>query len=268
MLDYSKLENTSRDVILFVHGALADKQMWLLHQHLLSHRYETIAITQRHFDNQVDSKYPFGLDTHAKDLNIFISELNQSKLLHIVAWSYGADVVLNLLANYENVPIKSIFLYEPGYPAYLTSDDMQLFIADAEETYSSVFELVASKNMDGAVIALINATSNQRNYFHNQHDETKAKQLAKAYTLEMQLEQSERPEITPERLSQIKCLTTVAYGQNTRPLFQLVSKAAAEHIPGAKDIMVESSGHMLPIDDPEKFVKIITTALALSSTLD
>ncbi len=73
----------------------------------LASKFDVIAVTLRHFDE--GDIGGFGLNTHADDLIELLNELDERKPVHIVGWSYSADVVLNALVK-QDFSVEKVFL--------------------------------------------------------------------------------------------------------------------------------------------------------------
>ncbi|WP_444886656.1 alpha/beta fold hydrolase [Microbulbifer sp. JMSA008] len=251
----------SKETVLFLHGALADERMWEPHHRILAKEYRVASLTQRHFgvDNK-GSSGSFGIETHANDLISFSATLGDGPI-HLIAWSYGADVALSAAIKAPKL-FKSLFIYEPGYPGHLDTKKMEAFMQDAEAMFGKVFEAVDNGELEEAVTFLIDGSGNRAGYFSSQAPALRAQQLENAHTLPLQLSQTEKPCLDKEHLSTIQIPTTIGYGSNTRNLFQIVSKSAASHTPSSKLLQAASENHMLPIENPEKFCLYIKEHLS------
>ncbi|MCO1336551.1 alpha/beta hydrolase [Microbulbifer sp. OS29] len=250
------LQKDSCDTLVLLHGALADERMWAAHTKILSQEFRVISITQRHFGkNGSNSMGSFGIDTHADDLISFLDE-NFNKAVHLVAWSYGADVALNAAIKSPTL-VKSLFVYEPGYPGHLDSKEMNTYMQDAEAMFGSVFQAISDENLKEAVEYLIDGSGNNIGYFSSQSPEYRTQQLDNAHTLPLQLSQTEQPTLDKVSLAKIQIPTTVAFGAESRPLFIITSKSAGNHIPNSKLIEVSSANHMLPLENPQQFIQLV-----------
>lgn len=249
----------SGEYLILVHGALTDETMWVPHIEYLKSDYEVIAITLRHFGDKEEGG--FGLNTHADDLASFLEDLGKEKPINIVGWSYGADVILNMLTRHT-VDLKGIFLYEPGFPGCLSEQDMNAWLSDANAIFGKVYEYFSQGQARLAVEALVDGSGNRQGYFMNQPDMVRELQLAKADTLAFQLNQQEQPDISSDSISRIRVPFAVGYGSETRDMFRLVSIKTAESSETAVLVRVDGEGHMLPQEKPEKFSSLIKTSLA------
>ncbi len=259
------MENSGSDkrpYLILVHGALANAEMWQPHLPLLENEFEIIPVNLRHFTGQTDGG--FGLNTHADDLYTQISELPQKKALYLAGWSYGSDVILNLLLKHSVMPT-GIFLYEPGYPGALEGQVMQSWGEDANNMFAPIFERVAKGELAAAVEALIDGSGGKPGYFSRQAEDIRKPQLALAYTLPMQLNQTESPAITKDTLKAFRlpqtCTLIIAHGSDTRALFRLVSEQTSNLVESAQLRVVKDATHMLPLEAPERLAELIKKSL-------
>ncbi|WP_444916761.1 alpha/beta fold hydrolase [Microbulbifer sp. JMSA003] len=250
--------------IVFVHGALADARMWQEHCKILSKEFKVISFTQRHFGNPHSrSEGPFGIDTHTKDLIRLIETLDVGPI-HLVGWSYGADVSLNAVVKAPQL-FKSLYLYEPGYPGYLCADAMAGYQCDAKVMFTEVFKATADNHLDTATKQLIDGSGNRAGYFSQQPLKYRVQQLDNAFTLPLQLNQTEQPALNPDSLTEISIPVSVAYGSDTRQIFKIVSCTAGALIPNTLPLEVDSANHMLPLEDPSRFCKLVRGWVRASS---
>ncbi|WP_258180348.1 alpha/beta fold hydrolase [Photobacterium kishitanii] len=220
----------------------------------LASKFDVIAVTLRHFDE--GDIGGFGLNTHADDLIELLNELDERKPVHIVGWSYSADVVLNALVK-QDFSVEKVFLYEPGYPGCLLESELNLWQSDANSMFGPVFAEFHRGDLPSAVVSLIDGSGNRKGYFQSQSEVVRELQLAKSYTLAYQLNQKEQPLIDINGLSSSKVPVVFGYGENTRDLFKLVTIRSSELLNNAKLIKISSENHMLPQDDPIQFSNYI-----------
>jgi pimeloyl-ACP methyl ester carboxylesterase len=249
--------NGGRGTILFVHGALADERIWREHIQLLKGEWEASAVTLRHFGIDGDrDRGGFGLNTHADDLAGEIARLAAHGPVHVAAWSYGADAALNAVVRHPG-KAASLLVYEPGYPGCLSEEEMHVFGRDAGAMFGPIFEMVEEGLTRQAVEALVDKSAGRVGYFAAQPEPVRGQQLENGHTLRRQLHQQETPDLGVERLSSIDIPLTVAWGENSRPLFKTVCAGVARAVPQARVLPVPVANHMLPIEDPRRFTDIV-----------
>ncbi|NRD73699.1 alpha/beta hydrolase [Shewanella sp. VB17] len=248
----------SGEYLVLVHGALTDGSMWLPHTDSLSQYFDVVSVTLSHFDN--DDNLIFGLNSHAQELCELVKKLVSDKPVNIVGWSYGADVVLNMIAT-SQLPLSKVFLYELGYPGCVQEDEMKTWAADAESMFEPVFNDVHQGNLSLAVESLIDGSGNCNGYFDKQPTEVKSLQLKQAYTLPLQLNQQEHPSIDAQSLSNIDLSLIFGHGDKTRDLFKLATQSDARASRHSKLVVIENESHMLPQENPEKFSSLLIDLL-------
>lgn len=248
------IQQGNGDYLVLVHGALTDSSMWLSHMGELESDFDVVSVTLRHF-NETETG-GFGLNTHAEDLAELLSNLAKHKPVNIVAWSYGADVVLNALSK-QDLPVSKAFLYEPGYPGCLQESGLNAWQLDANAMFGQVFEHFSNGNLDLAVESLIDGSGNRQGYFQCQSKAVKELQLAKSHTLVHQLNQQEKPSIDIATVSKIRIQVILGYGQDTRDLFKLVTVRTSELIEKTELIEILGESHMLPQENSHKFSNYI-----------
>jgi len=67
----------------------------------------------------------------------------------------------------------------------------------------------------------------------------------------------------PERLSEIGIPTAVVAGDRETPGFRAYAEEAAAGIPGARIEFFENTGHLLPLEEPERVAETIIEVVRL-----
>jgi pimeloyl-ACP methyl ester carboxylesterase len=244
--------------IVLVHGAPSDHRMWLPHCAALSAQHRAIAYTQRYFGRGEWGRDwpPFGIRTHADDLVAFVRRL-VGEPAHVVAWSYGAHVALTA-ANDEPSLFRSLFLYEPGVPTYVTeAQELADLGADATRMFEPVVAAVDRGDYEAAVRSLLDGSGQSAGYFESQPPERRRVQLDSARVLRLLLSQQRPPPLTCDDLRRLTMPVAVVWGEETRPFFGVVSRAAARCIPGSAHTTVASATHMWPEEQPREMIRLV-----------
>lgn len=244
--------------VLFVHGALADFSMWDRHRAALAGPYRAVSFTQRYFGMEPwgSDWPPFGIETHSDDLLEVIRELGTGPV-HLVAWSYAGHIALHAALRSPEL-FRSVFIYEPGVPTYVSDPaDLAEFAADANAMFGPVFAAAQAGDNAEAVRRLIDGSGQRSGYFDAQPKERRDPQMERARTMPLQLAQSAPPVITCGQLSALTMPVCIARGEVTRLLFRIVSDAAARCIPNARHIVVPGTGHMWPDEDAAGFTATV-----------
>lgn len=247
--------------VVFLHGALTDYRMWHRHRALMAERYRTVAYTQRYFGTEpwADDWPPFGISLHTADLLEFLTRLEAGPV-HLVAWSYAGHIALHAALQQPEL-FHSLFIYETGTPTFVTDPaDLAAFAADAQAMFGPVFEAVQGGDLVAGVRRLIDASGQKVGYFEAQ-PERQALLLDNARTLPLQLSQTEPPLISCEQLGRLTLPVCMAYGELTRPLFKIVSQAAARCLPHCRPLSVAGATHMWPDESPADFCAAVVDFL-------
>ena len=248
--------------VVLVHGAPSDHRMWQPHCALLAAQgFRAIAYTQRYFGT--DSWSPdwpeFGTRQHASDLADLLSALEEPA--HVIAWSYGAHVALAAAIERPRL-IRSLFVYEPGFPTWVTDlEQLREFSADAERMFGPAAAAVQRGDNEAAVRALIDGSGGNAGYFDSQPEDRRRIQLDNARVIPKLFSQSPPVAIACEQLRALEVPTAIAWGAQTRPLFRVVSTAAAACIGSPHARPVANATHMWPEEDPEGFCRLALSSL-------
>lgn len=242
----------SGPALLFLHGALADHRIWRAHQDALP-GFFTFAYTQRWFGaGDWNAAWPpFGVETHARDLIAIVSALGRGPV-HLAAWSYAGHVALHAVLQRPEL-FASLFIHEPGFPTWVEDPAaLEAFGLDAGSAYGPVFEAAGRGALEEAARHLIDA-SGQPGCFDALPPARRRIYLDNARTLPLLAQQTPPPHIGSADLARLRLPVCISQGARTRPMFALVSSAAARAIPGARLLVVEDEGHLWPEDRPRDF---------------
>jgi len=249
----------SGEPLVFIHGALADETFWYPHFELLGDSFKCLAPTLRYFNGGiVDARFPFGIETHARDCALCIEEQFPDGV-NLVGWSYGADVALYTAHKIPHL-IKKLLIYDPGFPSYVSdTNELEIFKKDSTKMFEPIAGFVEKGMLDSAVVSLINASGVADSYFSNQYKKIQKSQLEKKETLLLQIKQQYPKPITADDLKQLRFPAWVGTGRNSRPLFQITAGAAAKSLGNAVFAMLDNESHLFPLEKPIDFAEIVKT---------
>ncbi|WP_437821162.1 alpha/beta fold hydrolase [Sorangium sp. So ce1078] len=239
--------------VVFLHGAGSDHRMWDRHRAIVGQHHRAMAYSQRYFGTGAwgASWPPLGVQTHADDLIALLRALDAGPA-HLVAWSYAGHVALSAALGQPEL-IRSAFIYEPGVPSYVTDPaELRALGDDMNAMFGPVFGAVQRGELQQAVRLLLDGSGQREGYFDAQPAERQAVYLDNARTIPLLLSQPQPPTITCDDLASLKVPVTIAYGELSRPVFSVVSRAAARCIPG-QHLVARGATHMWPEEDVAAF---------------
>lgn len=251
------------ETVLFLHGAVTDHRKWNRHRAIMADKYRTVAYTQRYFGTLPwESGWPpFGIDTHSNDLVEFLQKLGVGPV-HLVACSYSGHIALNVALKHPQL-FQSIFIHEPVVPTYVRDRaELETIRADVKRMYDPILAAVHDECSNVEVLRrLLDGTGQRLGYFDTQPQERQELWMDSARTIPLLLAQSVPPLITCKQLRTLTLPICIAQGELTRPVFSIISRAAARCIPTCKYTIVPGAIHMWSDEDAESFAEAVLNFL-------
>lgn len=250
--------------ILFIHGAPGDARVWSPVIDLLPAGAEARAITLSYFGlcEWPDDGSGFSTERHALDI-VELVEAAMEPPVTLVGWSFGCHPAL--LAALERPDLfAALLLYEPSLTTYVEdAEALSAFERDSAAAFEPNVELMATEGPDAAVAGIIDSSGGP-GCFDALPAERQCIYRESARMLTLLMGAGQPPaQITRDRLNRLKMPATVAMGADTRPIFEIPSRALASAIPGAKLEILPKAGHMLPETEPERFAQLVADAFRL-----
>jgi pimeloyl-ACP methyl ester carboxylesterase len=248
--------------LLLLHGALGDRRTLGPVAAHLSPRVRAIVPTQRYFGPLPRSvgRKPFGTASQAEDLLAMFDALGLEQA-HVVAWSFSAHSAL-AAAVAEPGRFLSLFLYEPGFPTFVTDPAaLAECAADGGRSFGPVAEAAGRGDWGEAARRLIDSAAGQPRWFDAQPASVREIHLDNADTIGLLFTQTPPVPLSGGDLSTLEVPTTIAWGADTASTYRLVSRAAAQAIPGARAVELPGAGHLLPERDPARFAGLVAEHL-------
>lgn len=246
--------------VLFLHGAPGDLRTWTPVTDVLGARFRCLAYTQRWFGARSWSApgSDFGTEAHAADLIGMVEALDLAPV-SLVAWSYAGHVAL-LAALRRPELFQRILIYEPGVGTYVVDPDERARMdADAAAMFPPLAEALGRGDLAEVVRRLIDA-SGGAGWFDRQPARCRAIHLDSAAMMPLLMGGGAPPaDIGAADLASLRAPVSIAWGERTRDLFGVPSRAAAAAITTAQHREVEGAGHLLPEQDPTRFAALVAT---------
>lgn len=241
--------------LVLLHGAPADRHVWLPHLGLLAHVHRCFAYTQRWFgEGPWRANGPvLSTKTHAEDLANFVEALDIAPAA-LIAWSYSGHVALQAIVERSDL-FDQALIYEPGVASYVTDPgDLAAYHRDIAALLGPVRHAV--EGGDGA-LALQRLEEGLADADMMIDDCVPGAQVS-GPVLELLSGRGEMPALISARaLQAIRLPVTVAWGSQTRPAFAIPSRAAAHLISTGVHVEVAGAGHSWPSDDPGAFCNLV-----------
>lgn len=246
----------SGEPVVLAHGAMGDLRSLLPVARLLADACAAVTLSLPALTAAERPLRPFGTDGQVADLLDFIARLGRGPV-HLVAWSYAAHAALVIAARHPAM-IKSLFVFEPGFPTYLDDGDVaDAVVGDMMQAYEPVGAAFAAGDAVEAVRQAIDAAAMEPGYFDRQPQAYRTIHRDNAGSLPALFEQTPPTALTGAELAAIACPATIARGARTRLCYSLVTDAAARLVPGSDHIVVDGAGHLLPEQDPQRFAALV-----------
>ena len=238
--------------MLLTHGVPGDLRSLEPVADALADRYQAITATLSAPEPGASAARPFGTGAQADDIADLIESLGLGPV-HLVAWSFSCHAAMAVAANRPEL-IRSLFLYEPGFPTFISDSDLlEAVHSDTMAAFGPVAEAFAEGNPLAALRFAIDGAARRVGHFDGQPDHVRAIQMENVALLEAVFRQTPPIPLDAAALAQIRCPTTVAQGATTRFCYGAVSAAAADLIRGARRIVVQDAGHLFPEEEPVSF---------------
>lgn len=238
--------------VLLTHGVPGDLGTLAPVADQLADRYHAITVSLRHAEMGCDGDRPFGTTQQRDDLRDLIPLLGAGPV-HLVAWSYSAHAALALAVEAPDL-VRSVFVCEPGFPTFVHDPEKQLLVhEDMMAAFGPVFGAISGGDLSTALRLAIDGAAGASGWFDAQPLHIRAIHERSAHMLRLLPTQTPALPLDGQALGRISCPVTLSWGSDTRACYRLVSEAAASRLPGARRIVVEGAGHLLPEADPEAF---------------
>jgi pimeloyl-ACP methyl ester carboxylesterase len=244
--------------VVFVHGAPSDYRTWIPHCRALAGGFRAISYSQRYFGTVPwgSDWPPFSMRVHSDDLIALLQALGAGPA-HVVAWSYGGHIALTAAVERPEL-FRSLFVYEPGTPTYVSdASDLAAIAHDASRMFGPVFAAVQAGDSETAVRVLLDGSGERAGYFDSQPAERRTIQLENARVMSLLLSQPAPPALSCAQLAALQMPVAIRWGERTRPFFGVVSRAAARCIGGPHHGAIAGAAHMWPEEDPAGFTREI-----------
>lgn len=249
----------SGEPLVLIHAGVADSRMWDPQWPAFSSSHRTVRYDLRGYG---ESLPPTGPWSHHADLLELLGELGIDRA-HLVGASVGAGIAVEV-ALAQPQAVASLVLAAPGGALYGASTD------DLRAVWHDEVEALDRGDLDDAVEVNLRAWVDGRDRAPDVVDHA-----VRAFVGAMQRDAFELPEwdaaAAPEaeleppahaRLAEIDCPTLVVVGAvDQLATLEAANRLAAE-VPGARIVSFPDAAHMLTLERPEAFERLVLDFVA------
>lgn len=237
--------------VLFIHAGIADSRMWDEQLPIFAQRYQVIRYDLRGYGK---SQIPAGRFANHEDAAALLHFLNIEKAC-VVGVSFGGRVAVDFALVHPEM-VSALVLSAPSIGGTEPSEDVMGF-AQEEEALLEAGDLEAATNLNvrfwvdgpGRTPDQVNPEVRRRVYEMQYH----------AFTVPIPAE-AEEAEIEPpamQRLAEIRVPTLIIVGDCDLPGKVVQAQQLAEQIPFAQLEIVKGAAHMVSMERPEEFNRLV-----------
>jgi 3-oxoadipate enol-lactonase len=242
--------------LLLIHAGVADSRMWDDQFELFAQHYRVIRYDLRGFGQ---SEVPAGQFSNSEDIVNLLRFLEVQKT-SIIGISFGSKIALDFALSYPDM-VDALVLGAPSVGGYPSSEDVQRFNEEEEAAFTrgdlaAATEINLRMWVDGPkrTPEQVNPDVRERVRIMQHH----------AFTVPYP-EDAEEVSLTPPaitRLAEIHVPTLVIVGDYDIPSKIAVTDYLATAIPGAQKVIIPGIAHMVSMEQPETFNRVVLAFLA------
>ena len=231
--------------LVLLHAGLVDARMWDEHVPALAERHRVIRYDLRAFGRSERPNEPF---SHTEDLRALLDELEVERAA-LVGTSFGGRVAIDFALVYPE-RVRALVLVASGLGGFAFDAFTPEQTAALEATFERG-ELERVVDLELEVWAPLGVDERLRRIAHDQ---------AHVNALEDFEQWLEPPAI--DRLAEIRAPTLVITGDADVPAMTEIGDVLEREIPRARRVVFEGADHLLPLRDPDEFVRLVLDFLA------
>jgi 3-oxoadipate enol-lactonase len=232
------------ELVLFLHGIRGNRRNWAAQVEFFSRRFQAAAWDARGYGDSDDYEGPLQFEYFTGDV-MRVAEHFKAQKLHLVGLSMGGRIARNVaLRAPERVRSLVLISSNPGFDA-MSPESVKRFVTERRtRTPQTLAKLLGSRASRAAYDELLDSVARI-------HDASYQK------TLEASVAQDRAAPI--ERIS---CPTLVIAGEEDTVYPPELAEEMARRIPGAELLMLERTGHLANLEQPEQFNQAVLDFLS------
>ena len=226
-------------LVLFLHGIRGSRKNWLSQIEAFSKKFKAAAWDARGYGESDDYEGLLQFDQFSGDV-LRVAEQFGAKKMHLVGLSMGSRIARNVALHFpERLQSLTLVSTTPGFDA-LSAGEVRRFVTERKtSTPESLRRLLGSRARPGAFEELTESLSLL-------HEESYRK------TLEASVAQDRGAP-----LENIRVPTLVIAGDEDTVYPPALAREVARRIPGAELVMLEDAGHLVNLEQPERFNAVL-----------
>lgn len=237
--------------LVLIHGGSMDRRLWDLQLEPLASRFRVIRYDVRNFGRSSTAKAPFA---SADDLGGLLRFLRVDRA-YLVGLSLGGRIAIDFALTHPDA-VRALILAGPGLSGYQTSTNTPARVAELQRAIEqadsvavvewwlrSPYMTAAMERADLVPRIRRLVRDNVRNWF---------------------VGSLERPAAPPAlgRLHELRVPMLVIVGARDVPDMHRIGDTLAAAVPGATKIVVADAGHIVNLERPGEFNRLVLTFLA------
>ena len=244
------------EAILLIHAGIADCRMWDEQVSQLSLHHVVIRCDLRGFGRTPRGSVRF---SHYRDVATLLDSLGIRRV-HVVGASFGGRVAIDFALAYPQ-RIRSLILCAPAISGMTPSSEM-LSTDSTEEAFLKKGDLegAAEFNVRTWVVGPYRQPREVPSTLRQRVKEMQLHNYAVPSPIGAESVPLEPRAIT--RLEKIVVPTLILIGDKDVPFFQSLSAIAANRVPNAKRSVIPDVAHMISMEKPEIFNRILVDFVA------
>jgi pimeloyl-ACP methyl ester carboxylesterase len=247
---YYEVSGTGQPVLL-IHAGIADCRMWDEQVSSLSRRHMVVRCDMRGFGGTPRGSIRF---SHYRDVATLLDSLGIERA-HVVGASFGGRVAIDFALAYPE-RVCSLVLCAPAISGALPSPEV-MAIDSTEEAFAARGDREGAAEFDVRtwVVGPFRRPSGVSSSVRRRVKEMQLHNLSLPHP-----DGAESLPLEPRamtRLGDIRARTLILIGNKDVQFFQSLSAIAAKEIPNAKRIVVPGVAHMINMEKPETFNRIV-----------
>ena len=230
-------------MVLFLHGIRGNRRNWARQIEFFSQRFHAAAWDARGYGDSEDYEGPLQFDHFTGDV-LRVAEHFKAPKLHLVGLSMGGRIARNVALHYPDRLLSlTLISSTPGFDA-LSAEGVKRFVTERRSrTPQSLQQLIGSRASRAAYTELLDSVSRI-------HESSYQK------TLEASVAQDRAAPI-----EKISVPTLVIAGEEDTVYPPELAREMARRIPGAELLMLEGTGHLANLEQPERFNQAVQNFL-------